>query len=231
MDYEPDSNKNKFRASRVAMLSRLVSDVLAEKEECLILDAGGTTGFWDVWKENFDWTRTRVTCVNPDPSHLASESAPGSVKMQVGDACSLPEYPDDSFDVVFSNSVIEHVGAFRDMEKLATEIRRLSPRHLIQTPYYWFPMEPHARTPFIHWIPEPRAISLVMKRRCGFWGRQSNISSATKMVQSARLLTISQMEALFPDSTVHREKFMGMTKSLIAIRNSRVQAEEAQNDQ
>jgi SAM-dependent methyltransferase len=214
---QPDSRKNRFRAARVAKLKTLIDQCLTETDHCRILDIGGTYGFWNVWRDEIDWTRTSIVCVNLNPTH-ADEGKDGTrISMMQGDARQLTHVPDGSFDIVFSNSVIEHVGMWRDMQSMAREVLRIGKRHLVQTPNYWFPIEPHARTPFLHWIPEPLAYRVVMFRKCGFWSKAKTVSDAVATVQSAKMIDYKQMKELFPNSLIERERFLGLTKSLIAI--------------
>lgn len=218
IDIKPDSTGNKFRKARINMLKKLIAKTIDEKGECSVLDIGGTFGFWHIWRDEIDWDKTSVTCVNYDPHHSEEGKNETNVKMIQGDACNLSGISDKEYDVVFSNSVIEHVGVWRDMVKMADEVKRVSSRYLLQTPNYWFPIEPHARTPFLHWLPEPIAYRIVMARKCGFWQKHDTVGGAVNAVQSAKLLDMRQMQTLFDDAEIIREKFFGFTKALIAIK-------------
>ena len=216
LDVSPTSPGNRFRRARLGLLDGLIRATVARRGKCTILDIGGTRAFWRTWQELIDWRVVSITCLNLRGSGEQGEAGP--VRMRHGDARAMPEFADKSFDICFSNSVIEHVGLWRDMAAMAAEIRRIAPAYMVQTPNYWFPIEPHARTPFLHWLPEPLACRVVMARRCGFWARQSTVDGAMRTVQSARLIGPGQMAALFPDAKIRRERFCALTKSLIALR-------------
>ncbi|MCA1467126.1 methyltransferase domain-containing protein [Bradyrhizobium sp. IC3195] len=143
---------------------------------------------------------------------------PGFISLRAN-ACHMPEFADNSFDVVHSNSVIEHVGQWSSMMAMASEIRRIAPSYFVQTPYFWFPIEPHARTPFLHWLPESLKVRLVMGRKCGpYWSKAATVDEAMRTIQSSSLLDRSMFSALFPDAEIIPEKVLGLTKSLMAIR-------------
>jgi hypothetical protein len=62
----------------------------------------------------------------------------------VGDACALPRrVTDQRFDLVYSNSVIEHVGGHARREAFAAAVRNAADRYWVQTPYRYFAIEPH----------------------------------------------------------------------------------------
>jgi 2-polyprenyl-3-methyl-5-hydroxy-6-metoxy-1,4-benzoquinol methylase len=62
----------------------------------------------------------------------------------VGDGCSTG-FATASFDVVFSNSVIEHVGGIERQRQFAAECMRCGRGFFVQTPNKWFPFDTHTR--------------------------------------------------------------------------------------
>jgi SAM-dependent methyltransferase len=210
----PDRKSNRFRLRRFKRVQEIIDHVISEKQACRILDIGGTSEYWETFGTDLDWDRVQVLAVN-----LTTPNAPTSrVELISGDARNLKKFPDFSFDFVHSNSVIEHVGRWNDMVAMAAEVRRLAPRFYVQTPYQWFPMEPHAVFPFFHWMPESWRYRIVMARACGFWPRQTDLGQAMNTIQDALLLDKRQFRYLFPDAQIVSEKVFGLTKSLIAIR-------------
>src|SRR5690606_28849589 len=124
-----------------------------------------------------------------------------------------------SFDLVHSNSVIEHVGSWREMELFAANTRQLAPRYYVQTPNYWFPYEPHFRVPGFQYLPAHMRIAMIMRRSLGFFHRINNRTEAESIIRHHQLISTRQMSKLFPDGELHHEKFAGMNKSIIAIRD------------
>lgn len=206
--------KNAFRRRRFAGFLALVDDVLRERGRCRVLDLGGGVSYWlgleDAWRDR----PLHVTLVN-----LEQEAVPDArFESRAGDACHLPDQPDGAFDIVHSNSVIEHVGTWSDKARMAAEVRRLAPRYFVQTPNYWFPIEPHFRTAAIHWLPRPWRREMVLRKARGFYPRATSLMEADTILRDAALLDAHEMSALFPDARIARERFCGLTKSLIAIR-------------
>jgi len=205
---------NSFRRRRLSQFLAIVDEIVAAKGSCRILDVGGRLAYWQALEPLWRDRACHITLVN-----LAAEpTLDRRFSSLAGDARDLKQFGDLSFDLVHSNSVIEHVGTWRDQCKMAHEVRRLAPRYFVQTPNYWFPIEPHFRFPFIHWLPEPWRVSIVMRRACGFYPRAQSCDEARCILDDARLLDAHAVAELFPDARIQRERFAGFTKSLIAVR-------------
>ena len=132
-----------------------------------------------------------------------------------GDARDLSRFRDREFDVVFSNSVIEHVGDYADQRRMADEIRRIGKRYFLQTPNRHFPIEPHFLFPFFQFLPLCTQVWLVSHLSLGWHRKVIDRQEAVQMVASIRLLTRREMQELFPEATLVEEKFGGLTKSFI----------------
>jgi len=178
-----------------------------------VLDVGGNPRIWTTIPVE---CRPRITYINMP---RAAESGDDRAHLVFGDGCRLP-FPDRSFDIAFSNSVIEHVGGAEAQAQFASEIRRVSRVYWVQTPNRYFPVEQHLLTPIIHWL--PFAWQRVLVPRVTVWGFLSAVGPAERgfyfehYLNDIRLLTAPELAALFPGSRLIRERVWGWTKSLIA---------------
>jgi hypothetical protein len=176
-----------------------------------VLDVGGTPYNWQLLDSN-----ARVTLLNLRlPEEI--DALPPQLVAMVGDATCL-EFESNSFDVGFSNSVIEHVGSRERQAKLASEIRRVARGLWVQTPARSFPIEPHLLALFVHYLPLGWQRHLV--RRFTLWGWISRPSQQRidQFLRETRLLSHADMREFFPDCEIRRERFLGLTKSYIAVR-------------
>ncbi len=139
----------------------------------------------------------------------------------VGDACDLSEYEDDQFDIVFSNSVIEHLFTFENQTLMANEVRRVGKNYIIQTPNRYFPIEPHWMVPLFQFIPFRLRVFLTNNFTLGHYPKTKNYDKALMRVKEVKLLTKKEMKMLFPDGLIYEEKILGLIKSLTSYRFNR----------
>jgi len=177
-----------------------------------VLDVGGFAHCWD----GSPLPPRAITLLNSDASAATGAQAAG-FPFLTGDGCALP-FPERSFDLLFSNSVIEHVGDWNRQQAFAREARRVG-RHLwIQTPAREFFIEPHWIAPFIHWFSVPWQRRLARHFTVRGWIERPSPAAIDALLAEIRLLTFAEMRQLFPDCTILRERFCGLTKSYIALR-------------
>lgn len=213
----PSSIRFKFRQRRFRNVAKLIDQIIQTKGSCDILDIGGTEVYWRIGSDFLSKNTGKITIslLNLEPVEVENAEV---FTARVGDACDLGEFSDHSFDLVHSNSVIEHVGSWDRMKEMAGEVRRLAPHYFIQTPYFWFPFEPHYSSVGYQWFPQNIQAKRLMTRRRGFMYQQPDIDKAMDIVQHVVLLDKRQFFYLFPDGRMEHEKVFGFTKSLIAVR-------------
>ena len=207
-----------FRSRRFRAVQGLIEDILRERGQCEILDLGGTETYWLIGEEFIRKNRHRLhfTVVNTELQQIADKALFSFVHSSATDA---GLFGDRRFDLVHSNSVIEHVGAWPEMKLFAANARRLGTRYYIQTPNYWFPYEPHFRFPGFQFLPAAIRSRLIMRFALGFFPRIANREEADDIIYHHRLLSTGQMRTLFPDGMISHEKFVKTNKSIIAIRD------------
>ena len=216
---DPSSLGSRLRARRVGPLVQLISDAHARYGHVRLLDVGGRKGYWSILPPDF----LRQHDVKVELLNL-SDDIQGEdddiFEHVVGDACNLEMYSDKSFHIAHSNSVIEHVGGWGNVKRFASEIRRVASGLFVQTPNFWFPIEPHYMAPFIHWLPRPLQEVMVRRLPLGYFRRKEpDWDSAMACIDATpRLLNARAYRLLFPDCSLVKERFFMLPKSLIAVR-------------
>jgi hypothetical protein len=206
---------NRFRRARFARFLKIVAGIKQERDGPIaLLDVGGMRAYWESMRDLWQRYDLQITMINLD---VAPEND-AEFRIRPGNACAMPEYADASFDIVHSNSVIEHVGHWPQMMAMAQEVRRVGRHYYLQTPNFWFPYEPHYRTLFFQMYPESIRAAMLMRKRRGFRGPMANLDEAMRNIQDVNLLTARQMQTLFPDATLEKERVLGLAKSLIVWR-------------
>lgn len=210
---DPSSVASRLRRRRFQMFRDLIRDL---DPPVRVLDVGGTAGYWrmlpEAWREGL-----QITLLNVSPPR---ERDPG-LAYREGDARDLSDLAEDAFDVVFSNSVIEHVGDFEDQRRMAREVQRVGRRHYVQTPNRRFPIEPHFQFPLFQYLPEGLRAALMRRYRLGWYAPIPDREAALAHVRSITLLSRGEFQRLFPNSRIVTERYLGLAKSFVAISDAR----------
>ena len=169
-----------------------------------ILDVGGKINFWENrgLAGNNDYI---ITIVNIEKE----KSLYSNIKTKIGDATDLSPFNDKSFDVVHSNSVIEHLYNFNNQSKMASEIIRVGQKHIVQTPNKYFFIEPHYLLPFFDIVPEKLKYLILTKTKLSRLKKWDK-NFAKQYIKEIKLLSLKEMKILFPNSKIYFEKFMGI---------------------
>jgi|CXWK01.1.fsa_nt_gi hypothetical protein len=175
-------------------------------------------------------SRLSITLVNLEREKVKNPL----FKSIAGDATDPGLLADQTFDMVHSNSVIEHVGDEKAMRAYAENVRRLAPRYYVQTPNYWFPFEPHFRLPMFQYLPEFVRVGIIRRFAVGFFEKVPDASEAWDIIKHHQMISARQFARFFPDAAITFERFAGMNKSIMATRDfadiasaARLQLEEA----
>ncbi|MDQ6616498.1 MAG: class I SAM-dependent methyltransferase [Actinomycetota bacterium] len=176
-----------------------------------VLDLGGTPHSW----ASVPVHPAELTLIN-----LGKYETNDRVRCILGDACDPPPELDElTFDFIYSNSVIEHVGGYHRRRAFADVVARTAPHYWIQTPARSFPIEPHWLFPGFQFLPVRVRALISQHWPFGFSGISGDDRDANlEEVLYVELLGAAEMGHLFPGSELLHERFVGLTKSLIAVR-------------
>jgi hypothetical protein len=139
------------------------------------------------------------------------------VRYVQADARRLP-FRDGAFPVVFSNSVMEHVGDYEHQRRFAGEVRRVGRRYFVQTGNQRFPFELHLLTPLIHWFPKSWQRRLIRNFSLWGWFVRPSPADVDVFLRGVRLPTERDMRECFPDAALRYERVFRMKKALIAVK-------------
>jgi ubiquinone/menaquinone biosynthesis C-methylase UbiE len=176
----------KFRSQKVAAFLEILN---GQSSRGRLLDVGGGPGvngeFLPLYAK-FE----EVVVVNLHLQNLTDAGAT-RIKELVADARDLP-LESQSFDWVFSNAVIEHVGNMGDQTRFANEVRRVARNgYFVACPNKMFPIEPHTLLPFYQFLP------ISLQRKVAPFS-----PGYLKQYEEINLLTAAQLQRLFPEAQV-----------------------------
>jgi hypothetical protein len=203
-----DSLATSLRRKRFEIFHQIIGSL---PRPVRILDVGGTERFWEMM-DFVGVDGVEIVVLNLEPTDVRHRG----MSAIAGDARDLAGLRDREFDVVFSNSVIEHVGDYRDQQRMAAEVQRVGRRYFVQTPNRYFPIEPHFLFPGFQFLPIPARTELLRRFDLGWHRRTPDPEEARRTVSAIRLLTEREMRTLFPRAHLYSEKVFGLTKSFIA---------------
>lgn len=209
----PGSLGAQARMRRWEVFAGLFPDV----EQMRVVDLGGTV---ESWRRAPVRPREVVVVNLLEPGDA---DTPGLVPV-LGDACRARAVLEDAgvdpvFDLVFSNSLLEHVGGHANRCALAGEVRALAPRHWVQTPYRFFPVEPHWVFPMMQFLPVA-ARTRVARRWPLVHTRPDSDAEALADVQWTELIGTTELRSYFPESQVVKERMAGLVKSIVAVKTA-----------
>jgi hypothetical protein len=176
-----------------------------------VIDLGGTSAFW----ASVPTRPAHLTLLNPAPG---SEPELPWAETVTGDACVPPdELTGRLFDLVYSNSTIEHVGGHSRRQLFAEVVREMGDHLWVQTPYRYFPIEPHFVFPWFQHLPVAARTAVAARWPLMPAQFPTDRAEIREEVMGIELLSVTEMENYFPEASLEFERVGGIIKSLIAV--------------
>ncbi len=210
-------------AARASLWNRrrklaLFLEELRPGPETTIVDVGvGDTGFdtepgvalsHNFFEALYPWPE-RITAVSDVPLPNFAQEFP-AISWVTASGTDLP-FEDDSFDIAFSNAVLEHVGGGKEQRRFVHELCRVAPRVFVSTPNRWFPVELHTLLPLVHWLPRRARDPVFAALRRDAW-------------EGVELLSRCELVALFPGNVAVNVLESRVTISVVATRAGQISA-------
>lgn len=214
------TNQNSLSARLRARRMSCLDDALEAcgRDGLVLADLGGTRSFWEM---NLPHLRRRDLVSRIDIFNLEADSENATaicgvpVHSRCGDVTALTDVADHTYDIAFSNSVIEHVGNLAMQKRFADEIRRIARRFVLQTPARYFPLEPHFYVPFFAQLPLGIRTAMHRRWKLGWFPPEPDPLQARIDCDSIRLLSRHELQLLFPECPMAVERLAGPVKSFI----------------
>ena len=186
-------------------------------ENMRVLDLGGTVQAW----ERAPLSPDLVTVLNltepgePTGPHVVAVTGDACRAVDILTELNLPT----TYDLVYSNSLIEHLGGHARRLEFAEQVRALAPRFWVQTPYRYFPIEPHWLFPGMQFLPAAARVKIATHWPLSHTPAES-YDDARDEVLWTELISQTELRDCLPESTILHERVLGLTKSLIAVKRS-----------
>ncbi len=198
-DYSRKSRLQKFE---------FFQSLFQPRREDLILDVGADPQLFSRYTfEDFYPYPDRIIGGSVDfPMVRQARACYPRARYSVFDGCALP-FPDKSFDIVFSNAVIEHIVGAGRQQQFAREVTRVGKSWFVTTPNYWFPLESHYLLPFMQFFPRGAR---------DLYSRISPNAAIKGTLIDLALLSARDLRRLFPTSQIAQMRVTFWPETLVA---------------
>ena len=217
--------RQRTRTARLARFKSFVSDLrraLPDGDRILrVVDIGGTVAFWEDWWKLSDQDQLHVTLINNhrlDDTQRKRQTPSRFIDNVCRDANTLTPADFGAFDLIFSNSFLEHLRSRGEQTRLADTIAASGLPYFVQVPNKHSPVDPHHPfAPYFAVYPFTLRVGLVRVSGFGAGGKARTLDDAREREQYYNPLGVRDMQALFPKAAVKVEKPLGVPMSILAL--------------
>ena len=117
-----------------------------------------------------------------------------------------------SSDLVLSIATIEHVGNFKNQKKMLENIVKMTDQYFVfTTPNRYFPIDFHAKLPFLHWLPKSIHRFVLKTINLRYFSYEQNLNLLSKN----DLETILKFKNVY--YTIKKIELFGLTSNFLVI--------------
>ncbi len=160
--------------------------------------------------EAFFPDKSKITAVGIEDATFLETKYPGLKFVKVLPNQNLP-FPDNHFDVSFSNAVIEHIVSQDERKKFIAESVRVAKAAFLTTPNKYFLVEPHTGVPLLHFL-FPRLFYYFLDK--GFFAKFYNSQNLKLLSRSDLCKDLSELNLNFKIAHI---RSLGIKSNLIII--------------
>jgi ubiquinone/menaquinone biosynthesis C-methylase UbiE len=200
--------------ARANMHSKFFQVVNPDSDDT-ILDVGASANPAFIASNYLEWAypTLKITALGLGEENPTWQKLYPSVPYIHGTALELP-FEDNSFDVVYSHAVIEHVGSFDNQVKMISEAIRVARKSVwITTPYRWHPVEFHTVLPLIHWLPKPIHRYFLQKLGLNYFSTEETLNLLDRKSLNTAVQLAQPKKG--QEAKIHISKFLGFSANLL----------------
>jgi hypothetical protein len=164
-----------------------------------------------------------VTLVNNhefDSVHADDEITLPNIRRLSADVLTFKSEDYKDFDIIFSNSLIEHLRNIEAQTKFAATIVESAQPYFLQTPNKFSPIDPHFPRPYVPFFaayPRPVQARLLTWSGLGSGGRQPTYEASLARLDHYAPLSKATMQRLFPNAEMVIERPLGIPMSIVTF--------------
>lgn len=200
-----------FRKKRSHLIKKIISKIFNAKGSVNIIDLGGTESYWNIIETEFLLNnKVKITLINLINYKIKNKKIFSQINKDFF-KCKFKKY---SFDLSFSNSVIEHIGDTKKQISFCNLHKNLAKFYYLQTPNKYFFIEPHFMFPYFNFLPRAVQLFILSNFNIGNF-KKNDLDYSINELNTIQLLSKKNLEKFFPKKYIYSEKIFFMNKSYI----------------
>jgi SAM-dependent methyltransferase len=200
------SSKNRERKYKLFL------ETIKPSEKDTVLDVGFNNMEYspvdNYLEKNYPYL-SNITALGIGSGDLFKKNYP-DIKTIIYDGITFP-FEDKTFDIVWSNAVLEHVGNESCQIRFLKELCRTGKKVYFTTPNRWFPFELHSRLPLLHWLPK-KIFDKLLYKTSHRW-----VTGDYMYLLSKKKLKTLLKKAEITDYHIYKNRFCGFTMDFSVI--------------